>query len=152
VLADLVQFLHVCADQSHHEKEGQCCCLGLRISACLALKWSDVDWINGKLTVERGIVCQQVDDVKTTGHEKALRSVQNCWRLLKLGNRRPSSLFRRIGSVRRQSSLADCLGLTIKSGAPIRKQQARQVSAGGHDCGAMHSLSTRNDCTAGRPT
>lgn len=31
-----------------------CCCLGLRISECLALKWSDVDWINSKLTVERG--------------------------------------------------------------------------------------------------
>ena len=37
-----------------------CCCLGLRISECLALKWKDVDWIDGKLTVERGIVCQQV--------------------------------------------------------------------------------------------
>jgi integrase len=49
-----------------------CCCLGLRISECLALKWSDVDWINGKLTVERGIVCQQVDDVKTTESHKNL--------------------------------------------------------------------------------
>lgn len=42
-----------------------CCCLGLRISECLALKWADIDWLNGKLRVERGIVCQQVDDVKT---------------------------------------------------------------------------------------
>jgi integrase len=42
-----------------------CCCLGLRISECLALKWADVDWLDGKLRVERGIVCQQVDDVKT---------------------------------------------------------------------------------------
>ncbi len=49
-----------------------CCCLGLRISECLALKWSDVDWINGKLTVERGIVCQQVDDVKTAESRKKL--------------------------------------------------------------------------------
>jgi integrase len=47
-----------------------CCCLGLRISECLALKWSDVDWINAKLTVERGIVCQQVDDVKTAESRK----------------------------------------------------------------------------------
>lgn len=43
-----------------------CVCLGLRISECLALRWSDVDWLNRKLRVERGIVCQQVDDVKTT--------------------------------------------------------------------------------------
>jgi len=47
-----------------------CCCLGLRISECLALKWSDVDWINSRLTVERGIVCQHVDDVKTEESRK----------------------------------------------------------------------------------
>lgn len=49
-----------------------CCCLGLRISECLALKWSDVDWLNGKLTVERAIVCQNVDDVKTPESRKQL--------------------------------------------------------------------------------
>jgi len=49
-----------------------CCCLGLRISECLGLKWSDVDWINSKVTVERGIVCQQVDDVKTAESRKQL--------------------------------------------------------------------------------
>ncbi len=31
-----------------------------------------MDWINGKLTVERGIVCQQVDDVKTAESRKKL--------------------------------------------------------------------------------
>jgi integrase len=49
-----------------------CCCLGLRISECLALRWSDVDWINRKIVVERGIVCQQVDDVKTDESRKKL--------------------------------------------------------------------------------
>jgi integrase len=49
-----------------------CCCLGLRISECLALKWSDVDWFNHRLLVERGIVCQQVDDVKTSESRKHL--------------------------------------------------------------------------------
>jgi integrase len=44
-------------------------CFGLRISEALALKWGDVDWLNGKLRVERGIVRQRVDDVKTeTSH------------------------------------------------------------------------------------
>ena len=42
-----------------------CICFGLRISECLALKWSDVDWLQGKLRVERGIVKQRVDDTKT---------------------------------------------------------------------------------------
>src|SRR6516164_8441308 len=41
-------------------------------SECLALRWSDVDWLNGKLLVERGIVCQNVDDVKTSESRKQL--------------------------------------------------------------------------------
>jgi integrase len=32
---------------------------GLRISECLALKWSDMDWLSGKLSIERGIVKQR---------------------------------------------------------------------------------------------
>ncbi len=47
-------------------------CFGLRISECLALRWSDVDWLNGLLRIERGIVEQTVDDVKTTGSRRAL--------------------------------------------------------------------------------
>jgi len=42
-----------------------CICFGLRISECLALRWWDVDWLNGLLKVERGIVHQVIDDVKT---------------------------------------------------------------------------------------
>lgn len=49
-----------------------CVCFGLRISECLALRWSDVDWINAKLNIERGIVEQTVDDVKTDSSRKAL--------------------------------------------------------------------------------
>jgi integrase len=43
-----------------------CVCFGLRISECLALKWSDVDWLHSRLRVERGIVRQRVGDTKTT--------------------------------------------------------------------------------------
>ena len=39
---------------------------GLRISEALALKWSDVDWLNGTLLIERGIVRQRVGNVKTS--------------------------------------------------------------------------------------
>lgn len=42
-----------------------CVCLGLRITECLGLKWSDADLLGSKLRVERGIVAQQVDDVKS---------------------------------------------------------------------------------------
>ena len=49
-----------------------CVCFGLRISEALALKWGDVDWLNAKLQVERGIVCQVVDDVKSSESRRAL--------------------------------------------------------------------------------
>jgi integrase len=49
-----------------------CICFGLRISECLALRWSDVDWLNGLLRVEHGIVEQNVDDVKTDESRKSL--------------------------------------------------------------------------------
>ncbi len=49
-----------------------CVCFGLRISECLALKWSDVDWLNGRLSVERGIVRQNVGDVKTANSQKTM--------------------------------------------------------------------------------
>ena len=42
-----------------------CVCFGLRISECLALKWRDVNWLSNKLAIERAIVRQRVDDVKT---------------------------------------------------------------------------------------
>jgi len=45
-------------------------CLGLRISEALALRWSDVDWLDSRLSVRRGIVNQIVDDVKTQGSAK----------------------------------------------------------------------------------
>jgi integrase len=47
-----------------------CVCLGLRISECLALKWADVDWLDAKLRVERGIIRQRVSEVKTIGSRK----------------------------------------------------------------------------------
>ena len=37
-----------------------CVCLGLRVSETLALRWGDVDWLNARLSVEGGIVCQEV--------------------------------------------------------------------------------------------
>ena len=59
-----------------HEPHGtvalMCICFGLRISECLALRWSDIDWLNGRLRVERGIVERNVDDVKTDESRKSL--------------------------------------------------------------------------------
>jgi integrase len=63
-----------------------CVCFGLRISECLALKWSDIDWLNARLSIQRGVVCQHVNDVKTTGSAKRMNidagmlDVFKCWR------------------------------------------------------------------------
>jgi integrase len=40
-------------------------CFGLRISEALALKWSDVNWLNQTISIERRIVAQHVDATKT---------------------------------------------------------------------------------------
>jgi len=53
-----------------------CVCFGLRISEALALKWCDVDLLNSKLRVERGIVRQNVDDVKSEESRKRM-SIDN---------------------------------------------------------------------------
>lgn len=49
-----------------------CVCFGLRISECLALKWSDVNWLDCTLRVERDIVHQVVDDVKTPESQRSM--------------------------------------------------------------------------------
>src|SRR6202051_3619900 len=49
-----------------------CVSLGLRISECLALMWSDVDWLNGALLVQRGIVIGRVAETKTEGSRRSL--------------------------------------------------------------------------------
>lgn len=49
-----------------------CVCFGLRISGCLALKWSDMDWLNARLRVQRSIARQRVGDTKTEYSERAM--------------------------------------------------------------------------------
>src|SRR6185312_11742911 len=59
-------------------------CFGLRISECLALRWSDVDWLQCTLRVERGIVRQHVGEVKTTNSERLMSFDSELLAVLKL--------------------------------------------------------------------
>ena len=61
-----------------------CVCFGLRISEALALRWSDFDWLNGKLKVERSIVGQITDDVKTHESRQSLHITAEMLEMLKL--------------------------------------------------------------------
>ena len=47
-------------------------CLGLRRSELMGLKWSDFDWINGTVLVQRGVVANRTDAVKTKYSKKQL--------------------------------------------------------------------------------
>ena len=49
-----------------------CVCFGLRISECLALKWSAVDWLQRELSIRKSIVRQRLDDVKTIYSERSM--------------------------------------------------------------------------------
>lgn len=49
-----------------------CVCFGLRISEALGLKWSDVDWLNRSLRIQRSIVRQRVGETKTEYSDRAM--------------------------------------------------------------------------------
>ena len=49
-----------------------CISFGLRISEALALRWSDVNWKDSTLNIERGIVHQRVDSVKTQESQRVM--------------------------------------------------------------------------------
>lgn len=58
-------------------------CFGLRVSELLALQWRDVDWLNGKLKIERAIVMQNVDEVKTIASRKQMSIAKGLLDVLK---------------------------------------------------------------------
>ena len=66
-------------------------CLGLRVSETLALRWHDMDWLQSRLNLQRGIVNQVVDDVKTDNSRKFMTVVPEL--LAVLGSWRHSSQF-----------------------------------------------------------
>jgi integrase len=72
-----------------------CVCLGLRISEALALRWSDVDWLDSRLSIRRGIVAQVVDDVKTESSAKTFVLSEDLLSRLKAWKQ--SSQFRAAG-------------------------------------------------------
>lgn len=49
-----------------------CVCFGLRVSECLGLRWSDIDWLNAGLRIQRSIVRQRIGETKTEYSERAM--------------------------------------------------------------------------------
>jgi integrase len=48
-----------------------CVCLGLRISEAFGLRWGDVDWLQSRISIRRGMVMQHEDECKTKGSVKS---------------------------------------------------------------------------------
>src|ERR1700732_208088 len=105
-----------------------CISFGLRISECLALKWFDVDWLNAKLSVERGIVRQIVGDVKTEYSGRAMSIDPQCSRSSKSGDRRLNSPATAIGVLPVPSSWAACLGPILGCGRSSPERQRTRAS------------------------
>ena len=57
---------------------------GLRISEVLGLKWRDVDWLKKTIRIERGVVKQVVDDVKTRESARTMSVADELLEVLKL--------------------------------------------------------------------
>ncbi len=99
-----------------------CVCFGLRISECLALKWSDVDWLNSRLRIERAIVRQHVDDVKTIYSGKSIAISGEMLEVLKSWRLKLNFLPMKIGCLRAQYSLVGYQSRILGSGLYSRKQ------------------------------
>jgi integrase len=56
---------------------------GLRISELLGLKWSEVDWVNKTIRIERGVVKQIVGDVKTSCSPRTMVCADDLLEVLK---------------------------------------------------------------------
>jgi integrase len=59
-------------------------CLGLRWSELVGLKWKDINWLNGELRLQRAVVKQIEDELKTVHSSKPLALDARILDLLKL--------------------------------------------------------------------
>jgi hypothetical protein len=103
-------------------------CFGLRSSECLALKWLDVDWLNGTLNVERGIVHQVVDDVKTPQSERLMYIDPEVLGIIKSWKQQSQFPRPMIGCSYLRCKSDACRSLTLESGGHYEEQQRTQAS------------------------
>lgn len=63
-------------------------CFGLRVSELLALQWRDVNWLEQKLSIERAIVMQNLDEVKTEASRKQMSIANDLLEILRQWHQR----------------------------------------------------------------
>ena len=106
-----------------------CVCFGLRISECLALKWCDVDWLQGRLRVERAIVHQRVDNVKTIYSERKMSIDAEMLEVLTVWRQKTQFFSDEDWIFAVQPSWGACQFPIPGSGEHTRKRQSRLGSA-----------------------
>ena len=126
--------------QPFHEIALLCLLLGLRISECLALQWADVDWLQLRLSIDRSVVNQTVEDVKTVESRRNMPLDSSLIDVLKAWKRPPSFQLRATGCSLRLLNSGGCLGRTTRSCAFTRRPLSPQESA--------HSVRTRSGTRA----
>jgi len=85
-------------------------CVGLRWSELVGLMWKDIGWLNGKLRLQRAVVKQIEDEVKTVHSSKPLALDIRILDLLKAHNQNSISRTREIGSSPHPRSMGSCRG------------------------------------------
>jgi integrase len=111
-------------------------CCGLRVSEATGLRWSDINWLEGKVRIQRGVVNGITDDVKTVGSRKPLRLSTDLMDVLKLW--RASSEFTAESDWIFASPIE--LGLKPWSAYTVRRAYAKAARAAGIGKLATHSL------------
>ena len=102
----------------------------------LAGRWSDLDWLNGTLSVQRGIVRQRVDDVKTETSHKAITvtgtmlAALKTWRQTTQFSAQEDWIFVSPAQIGRLPWSADSINDAYKKAASAAKVPRRLESGG----------------------
>lgn len=123
--------------QPFHEIALLCLLLDLRISECLALRWVDVDWL--RLSIDRSIVNQTVEDVKTVESRRSMPLDPSFMDVLKAWKQTPKFSAPSDWMFASPSQLGCCLGRMTKVWRVYQK--AASVTRIGRF--STHSLRTR---------
>jgi integrase len=105
-------------------------CLGLRWSEIVGLQWQDIDWLNGELRLQRAVVKQIEDEVKTVHSGKPLALDPRILDVLKL--HKQNSIFTAPGDWVFASPLKN--GKLPRSYTPFWEKLGRAC----HDAGIVH--------------
>jgi integrase len=96
---------------------------GLRISECLGLRWADIDWLGQTLSIERGVVKQIVDDVKSAHSAKKMAIANELLELLHQWKRTSQFPARWIGFSPRRGSWVNSHSATRMCGSRWEQPQ-----------------------------